>query len=62
MIPDYQSLMLPVLKVTGDGNEHHMKELVSTLIDQFGMTDEEKTRPAPPALLNAFLRLRAVGR
>ena len=54
MIPDYQSLMLPVLKVTGDGNEHHMKELVSTLIDQFGMTDEEKTRLLPSGTTLVF--------
>lgn len=46
-IPDYQTLMLPVLRATADGAEHQMKEVISSLIDTFEMTEEEKTQLLP---------------
>jgi hypothetical protein len=33
-IPDYQSLMLAVLKTTGDGEEHKMKYIIKLLSDR----------------------------
>lgn len=27
-LPDYQTLMLPLLKATDDGNTHHVRELI----------------------------------
>jgi hypothetical protein len=30
-IPDYQSLMLPVLKLASDGEEHRMSDVVDSL-------------------------------
>ncbi len=36
-IPEFQSLMLPLLKITGDGKEHSTSEVIETLAQQFGL-------------------------
>ncbi len=41
-IPDFQSLMLPVLTFLADGQEHAMRETISALADMFGLTDAER--------------------
>lgn len=46
-IPDYQTFMLPVLRATADGHDHQMKEVISLLIDNYDMTEEEKTQLLP---------------
>jgi restriction system protein len=35
-IPDYQSLMLPLLELLEDGKEHRLRDVVSVLEQQFG--------------------------
>lgn len=42
MIPDYQSLMLPLLKLLSDGKEHKYRELIETLAEKFHLTAEER--------------------
>lgn len=42
MVPDYQSLMLPILKMAADGKEHNTRETINTLADQFSLTDAER--------------------
>ena len=37
-IPDYQSLMLPVLKLASDGKEHKFSSAVEELADEFGLS------------------------
>ena len=39
-IPDYQSLMLPLLKYSADQKEHSLRETIEVLADQFALTDE----------------------
>lgn len=41
-IPDFQTLMLPVLKLAGDGQEHTSAEAVESLAQQFQLSDEER--------------------
>lgn len=41
-IPDYQTLMLPVLNYLSDGYEHSLRETTSTLADEYNLTDEER--------------------
>lgn len=41
-IPDFQSLMLPFLKIMEDGQQHSIQELYENLCDQYGLTPEEK--------------------
>ena len=41
-IPDYETIMLPLLKYVGDGNEHSVREAVIYISDHFSLTEEEK--------------------
>lgn len=47
MIPDYQSIMLPYLKVVADTNEYNHRYLIETLAQKFKATDEERERMLP---------------
>jgi restriction endonuclease Mrr len=40
-IPDYESCMLPVLRLAADGQEHSLKETIDVLAKQFSLTEEE---------------------
>jgi restriction system protein len=46
-IPDYQSIMLPLLKFAGDSEEHSLRETIEALADQFDLTDQERTELLP---------------
>ena len=46
-IPDYQKLMLPLLKTTSDGAEHTMRETVERLAEELSITQEEQTELLP---------------
>ena len=46
-IPDYQSIMLPLLKLAGDGEEHSLRETIDTLADRYDLTDEERRELLP---------------
>jgi hypothetical protein len=46
-IPDYQSLMLPVLKLASDGGEHRMSDVVDTLATQLNLTEAEREELLP---------------
>lgn len=41
-IPDFQALMLPLLKVVADGREHSFRNLLGVLAKEFHLTDEEQ--------------------
>lgn len=42
MIPDYQSLMLPLLKLVSDRQEYKFRDIVDILATQFNLSDDEK--------------------
>ena len=46
-IPDYQTLMLPVLEILADGKEHLLRDLVQNLADKFELTEEERRQLLP---------------
>jgi restriction system protein len=46
-IPDYQSLMLPLLKFLSDKEEHKTREAVEKLSDEFNLSEEEKQELLP---------------
>ena len=46
-IPDYQSLMLPVLKYAGDGNEHSLRQAIDALADLVNLTEQERKELLP---------------
>ena len=45
-IPDYQSLMLPVLRLAASG-EQRVTEVAELVADEFGLSEVEKETPLP---------------
>jgi len=41
-IPDYQSIMLPLLKYASDKKEHSMREAIEYLANLFKLTEQER--------------------
>jgi len=41
-IPDYQSIMLPLLKFLGDGKEHSLSETIEHISKTYNLTEEQK--------------------
>ncbi len=46
-IPDFQSIMLPLLESVSDGKSHGVSELISVLAERFKLTDEERKELLP---------------
>lgn len=42
MIPDYQTIMLPLLKHISDGKEHKFRDIIEHLANEFNVSDEER--------------------
>ena len=53
-IPDFQSIMLPLLKFCADGKEHSISETVDALAKQFKLTQKEKTDLLPSGKQEIF--------
>src|SRR5947199_9068570 len=53
-VPDFQSLMLPLLKITGDGNEHTTSEVVEILAQQFGLNEDDRDEMLPSGKQRKF--------
>ncbi|MBC7568648.1 MAG: restriction endonuclease [Spirosoma sp.] len=46
-VPDYQTLMLPLLKAVADRNEYKLNDMVELLGEQFNLTEEERSELLP---------------
>ena len=46
-VPDFQSLMLPLLRLAGDGLEHAFKDAVEAIAEEFKLTEEERQELLP---------------
>jgi restriction system protein len=53
-IPDYQTLMLPLLKIAGDGAIHSKRDVVPNLALQFGLSEDEQTELLPSGQQTIF--------
>ena len=53
-IPDYQTLMLPLLKIAGDGKVHTKRDVVPELSLQFRVSDEEQKDLLPSGKQEVF--------
>lgn len=53
-IPDYQTLMLPLLRLAGDNEEHRFREAVEQLALEFSITDEERNTMLPSGTAPLF--------
>lgn len=46
-IPDFQSMMLPLLQIIADGQEHQMRDLNEKVADHFQLTETERHQKLP---------------
>lgn len=46
-IPDYQTLMLPLLKALVDKQERSLRDVVALLANEFGLSEDERTQLLP---------------
>jgi hypothetical protein len=54
MIPDYQTLMLPLLRYVGDGKEHRIADVIDPLANKLGLTEMEKAEMLPSGKQTIF--------
>jgi len=53
-IPDFQSVMLPLLELAADGQEHTASETIEILAQHFELTDEERREMVPSGQQRRF--------
>jgi restriction system protein len=41
-VPDFQSMLVPFLKVISDGREHTTKEIIEALANHFDLSKEDR--------------------
>jgi len=46
-IPDYQTAMLPLLRLANDGDEHRFRDAIEHLAQEFVLTDQERSEMLP---------------
>lgn len=46
-VPDFQKIMLPLLKILGDKKEHHLKDITEILSKIFNLTDNDRKELLP---------------
>ena len=46
-IPDYQTVMLPLLSLAADGEEHRLRDAIEELADHFNLTEVERKELLP---------------
>ena len=54
MIPDCQSIMMPLLRFISDGREYKMRNVTDALANQLGVTEEEKKKLLPSGAAPVF--------
>ena len=53
-IPDYQSIMLPLLELAGDGNTYRLRDAVDLLAQRFSLSNEELKEMLPSGYAPLF--------
>jgi len=53
-IPDYESLMLPLLRLSADGSTHKFSDAVDRLADELGLSDDDRTELLPSGMQPVF--------
>lgn len=53
-IPDYQTLMLPLLRIASDGQEHRFRDAVEQLATEYQLTDDERAELLPSGTAPLF--------
>ena len=53
-IPDFQSVMLPLMRLCADGKDHAISETTETLANQFKLTYDERKALLPSGVQEIF--------
>lgn len=53
-IPDYQTVMLPLLRFAGDRQEHSLRETIDALADEFALSEDERKALLPSGQQQVF--------
>lgn len=53
-IPDYQTIMLPLLKAVSDSKEHKFRDLIEKLAIGFNLTEIERKELLPSGVQSIF--------
>ena len=53
-IPDFQSIMLPLLQIAGDGKEHSIHEFLDQLANSFSLSEQEINELLPSGKQTTF--------
>src|SRR3954447_15976479 len=53
-IPDFQTVMLPLVETLADGHERTMRELTDLLADRFGLSEPERLEVLPSGQQSIF--------
>lgn len=54
-IPDFQSLMLPMLKLAADGQNHRLSDVIELLAQQFALSEAERSEMLPSGVQSRFV-------
>jgi len=53
-IPDYQTIMLPLLQLAGDGHDHRFRDAIEALASHFSLNDAERSELLPSGTAAVF--------
>jgi len=53
-VPDFQTLMLPLLQLAADGHDYRFRDVVERLADEFSLTPEERSELLPSGQQSIF--------
>lgn len=53
-VPDFQAIMLPLLKIAGDGNEHSVRDAGDRIADLFCLSEDERKELLPSGQQEVF--------
>ncbi len=53
-IPDFQAIMRPWLELAADDQEHALQDVIATLAEEFGLTDDERAEMLPSGFQAKF--------
>ncbi|PYN81136.1 MAG: hypothetical protein DMD96_10910 [Candidatus Rokuibacteriota bacterium] len=55
-VPDFQSLMMPLLRIAANGQEHSLAEARDVLAAEFKISDTDREEPLPSGRQSKFSR------
>lgn len=61
-VPQFHELMLPILRITGDGHEHTLPEVIELLADKLELSLEDRTAMLPGGSMTRIMNRVGLGK